>query len=162
MPDEIDEIDEIEKRIFSTFGEVASSIGYSPLHGQIIAALLVKGKAIPLQELARETGYSSSMISLSLDLLEIVGVIRKSKKSNDRQLYIELSGDLLESLKKAIIMKMEKSVTNSLKEFEESKKKLQKIKDPEKERLLKTIEILEKQVRRLENYINFLSRMKLP
>lgn len=157
-----DQIIEIKQKIFSTFGEVASSIGYSALHGQIIAALLVKGKPISLQELARETGYSDSMISLSLDLLEIVGVIRKFRKPSDRQLYIELSGDLLESLKKAIVMKVEKSVTNSLREFEESKKKLQKIKDPEKERLLKTIEILEKQIKRLENYINFLSRMKLP
>jgi len=157
-----DTIHEIERKIFSSFGEVASSIGYSSIHGQIIGALLVQGKPVSLQEVAAATGYSPSMISLSLDLLEVFGIVRTFKKSNDRKLYIELSGDLLESLKRAIITKVEKSVANSLKDFEESKKALESLSGEDKERVLKTIHVLEKHVKRLQVYTKLLDDMKLP
>ena len=156
-----DQIEDIKKKIFSTFGEVAGSIGYSPLHGQIIGALIVNDKPLSLQELARETGYSASMISLSLDLLEIVGIIKKFRQPNDRQLYIKLTGDLLESLKKAIVMKVEKSIKYSLKEFEDSKKRLSELEGRDKEKVIKTIDILENNMKRLDKYVDMLSKIKL-
>lgn len=154
--------EDIQNKILSTFGEVASSIGYSPLHGKIIAVLLVKDKPIPLQELARDTGYSVSMISLSLDLLEVLGIIRKIKKTADRKLYIELSGDLIETLKNAIAMKVEKSINNTLSEFETARRDLNSLQGPERDRAEKTLNMLESQIKRLNNYINTLSRIKLP
>ncbi|MBL7160423.1 MAG: hypothetical protein ISS93_01060 [Candidatus Aenigmarchaeota archaeon] len=156
------EIHEIEKKIFSTFAEVASSIGYSPLHGQIIGVLLVKGKVLSLQEIARETGYSSGMISLSLDLLEVLGVVKKIKKTADRKLYVELSGDLLECLKNAITLKLSKSISSSLTEFEGEKKKLEKIPGTESERVLETIQTLENEIKRLRSYVDLLSKAGLP
>lgn len=156
------EIQEIERKIFSTFAEVASSLGYSPLHGQIIAVLMVRGRALSLQEIARETGYSVSMISLSLDLLEVLGIIRKVKKTADRKLYVDLSGDLLEALKNAIILKLSKSITSSLGEFEEGKRKLESISGEESRRVLRTIETLEREIRRLKTYVDILSAAKLP
>jgi len=157
-----DKVKEIEKKIFSTFSDVASSIGYSPLHGQIIGVLLVKDKALSLQELAKETGYSPSMISLSLDLLEVLNVVKKVKKAADRKLYIELSGDLLEALKNAVIVKLSKSVSSSLKEFEDGKKELSSLEGNEKERVLKTIETLETEIKRLKTYVDLLSKTNLP
>lgn len=146
---------EIEDKILSIFAEVAGSIGYSPLHGKIIGILLVKGKPMALQDLSRETGYSLGMISISLDLLELLGVIRKARKTNDRKLYIELTGDLLEALKNAIVIRVQKSISSSLQEFEKSKKHAKK-------ETLKTISILEKELKRLDRYVGLLSRIKLP
>src|SRR3989338_5109586 len=136
---------DVYSKIFSTFAEVASSIGYSPLHGKIIGVLLVKNKPVSLQELAKDTGYSTSMLSLSLDFLEILGVIRKVKKEADRKLYVSLAGDLLECLKRAITIKVEKSIQNSLTEFEESKKELAKLSAKEKGEAVEALEILEDQ-----------------
>ena len=147
----------LENRILDTFAEVASSIGYSPLHGKIIGVLLVHGRPMSLQALAKETGYSSSMVSLSLDLLDVLGVIKKVKKTADRKLYIELSGDLLECLKKAFVMRLERSITGSLGEFENLKKDAKEDSDASK-----TLGILEKEIKRLETYINLLSKIKLP
>jgi DNA-binding transcriptional regulator GbsR (MarR family) len=154
--------EDVEKKIYSTFAEVAGSLGYSPLHGKIIGALLVNGQPMSLQELAKKTGYSVSMVSLSLDLLEVIGTIKKVKKEADRQLYISLQGDLLESLKNAILIRVKKSVTSSLTDFEESKRLLRELEGAEKERLLRTIQVLEKEIRRLEVYVNLLSGLKLP
>lgn len=157
-----DQVREVEKKIFSTFADVASSIGYSPIHGQIIGVLLVKGKALSLQELAKETEYSTSMISLSLDLLEVLGVIKKVKKAADRKLYIELTGDLLEALKNAVLVKLSKSISSSLRDFENGKKRLQKLEGAERDRVLKTIETLEDQIKRLKTYVDLLSKTSLP
>ncbi|MFQ6020565.1 MAG: GbsR/MarR family transcriptional regulator [Candidatus Aenigmatarchaeota archaeon] len=146
---------EIEREIYSTFSNIASSIGYSEIHGRIIATLLVKGKKLPLQELAKETGYSTSTISLSLDLLEVLGMIKKIKKAGDRKLYVEIQGDLLEGLKKAFLIRIQKSVDDTLEQF----KKYKKVKD---KNVINTLNILEKEVKRINKYINLLSKLKLP
>ena len=158
MPD----VKTIKDKIYSTFSSIASSIGYSPVHGKIIAVLLVNGGEASLQDLAKETRYSPSMVSLSLDLLEVLGIVRKRRKTGDRNLYIVLQSDLLECLKNAVVIKVKKSIKESLAEFEENKKEILKLSGTERERLSKTIEILEKEIRRLEKYIDILSNIKLP
>ena len=152
----------LEEKIYETFSEVASSIGYSPLHGKIIGVLLVKGRPLSLKELAKETGYSPSMVSLSLDLLEVLGVIKKVKKTADRQLYISLQGDLLEILKNAIAMRVTKSVSSTLTDFEESRKSLKTLPPEKRKEIERTLDVLEKEIRRLDRYVKILQRIRLP
>lgn len=153
---------ELEERIFSIFSELASTLGYSPIHGKIIGSLLVAGEPVPLQELARKTGYSTGMISLSLDLLEVLGVVKKIKKAGDRKLYVRLDGNLLEILKQAVVVKVKHGIDDSLKDLAENKEQVSKLKPGERESLLKTIRILEKEIKRLEHYVSLLSGIKLP
>ncbi|RLJ08895.1 MAG: hypothetical protein DRP15_04420 [Candidatus Aenigmatarchaeota archaeon] len=152
----------LKNKIYTTFANVASSIGYSPLHGKIIAALLVNGGELSLRELAKEIGYSTSMVSLSLDLLEILGVISKTKKPQDRNLYVVLQGDLLECLKNVIVMKVRKSIKKTLKDFEKSKNMLLDLPLDERKRINKTLRMLEREIKRLEKYIDMLDQAKLP
>jgi DNA-binding transcriptional regulator GbsR (MarR family) len=153
---------ELRSRILSTFGEIASTIGYSPLHGKIIAVLLVEGMPMSLQDVAKETGYSASMISLSLDLLEVLGVVRRVKKTGDRKLYIELSGDLIETLKNAIVLKVEKSVTNTLAEFKAARQEMKRLSGPDRERAERTLDVLESNIKRLNSYVGMLAKIRLP
>ena len=156
------EVNEIKKNIYTAFSDIASSIGYSDIHGRIIAALLVFDNKLSLEELAKETGYSISTISLSLDFLELLGMIKKVKKVGDRKLYIELQGNLLEGLKRAFILKLQKNITEALTNFENYKETLKKLKDDEGKKVLMVLNILEKEIRRLDTYINLLSKLKLP
>ena len=156
------EVMEIKKSIYSAFSEIASAIGYSDIHGRIIAALLVSNKKLSLEEVAKETGYSISTISLSLDFLEFLGMIKKVKEAGDRKLYIELHGSLLESLKKAFILKIQKSITDSLNNFENYKETLKKSSDDERKKVMNVLNILENEIKKLDNYINLLSKLKLP
>lgn len=114
---------EVEEHIYSAFASIASSLGYSDVHGRIISALLVSDKPLSLQELSRKTKYSDSAISLSLDLLELVGLIKKRKNLSDRKLYITLEGDLLEGLRRALTFKIQKEIISTLAEFERYKDK---------------------------------------
>ena len=141
-----------EKEIYSLFSNVASELGYSEVHGRLIAALLVEGKPLSMDELKERIGYSASSISLSLDFLEMLDVIRRIKKPSDKKLYIELQGDLLDCLRKAILFKAERNIDATLKEFE-------KYKNGDTKNIVK---VLEKEIRRLKRYINLLSKVKLP
>ena len=149
-------------RAYSTFGEVAKTVGYSPIHGKIIAALVANDRCMSLQNLARETGYSISMVSLSLDLLEVLGVIKKSRKTGDRNLYISLQGDLLDTLKNAIVMRIGKSISSTMDDFKESRRRLKGMPEAERRKAERLIVTLEQEVKRLERYVNILSSMSLP
>ena len=148
-------IDEIEKKIYSLFSNITSTIGYSDVHGKIIATLLVEDKPVSLQELSRKTNYSLASISLAIDLLEFFGVVKKIRKSGDRKVYVRLDGDLLNALRDAILIKVQKVVRESLNELE----KYKSIKDRKVRRVVKK---LEKEIRRLERYINKLADVKIP
>ena len=76
-----------EKEIYSLFSNVASSLGYSEVHGRIIAALLVSRKTLSLDELRSKIGYSAASVSLSLDFLEMLGVVRRVKKPLDKKMF---------------------------------------------------------------------------
>jgi len=156
------EIRDIEKKILETFSDLAKAMGFSPIHGNIIGALIIGGGSVSLQDIARKTGYSISMISLSMDFLEILGIVRKVKKPQDRNLYITLNGDLLESLKKIFLMRVKKGVDGSLAEFKTSKERLKKLQGDDKKDVLKAIETLEKEIKRLDKYVSLLSEIKLP
>jgi DNA-binding transcriptional regulator GbsR (MarR family) len=153
---------QLEKQILENFASVAETIGYSPLHGKIIGVLLIEDKPVSLNELARETGYSTSMISLSLDFLEVMEVVKKVKKTGDRKLYVKLNGDLLNILKKAIVTRVKKSIATSLSEFEENRTHLSELDSREREKVKGTLDKLETEIKRLEYYVQMLSAIELP
>ena len=154
--------DDIKKSIYSAFSDIASSIGYSDMHGRIIAALLTNNNRLSLQELAEETGYSLSTISLSLDFLELLGMIKKAKNVGDRKLYVELQGDLLEGLKRAFVLNLQKNIGSALGDFKGYREELKSSDDANSKKVMKTLDKLEGEIKRLENYINLLSKLRLP
>jgi len=149
---------EIEKDILSSFAGIAQSLGYSSVHGKIIGVLLIQRKALSLEELAKETGYSTGMVSLSLDLLEVMGAVRKFKLAGDRRVHVELRGGLLECLKTAIAFKARKSVSNSLDQFQGYRNALEGMDGAEAAAVREAVDLLEKEIRRLESYIALLEK----
>lgn len=145
--------EDVKEKLYSTFASVASSMGYSEVHGRIIAALLVANKSLSLDELCKMTRYSSASISLSLDLLELVGIVKKIKNPGDRKLYVRIEGDLLEGLRKAFLFKLQKEIEATLLELSNYKS------DKEAKALIGT---MEKEVKRLDTYVKALSKVSLP
>ncbi|HLD38741.1 MAG TPA: hypothetical protein VJB05_00320 [archaeon] len=143
-----------EEKIHSTFASVAASLGYSEVHGRIISALLVAGQPLSLEELTQQTKYSPASISLSLDLLEIIGIIKKMKDRGDRKLYAKLDGDLIEGVRNAMMLKLQKEITNTLDELNTIRNSDTKTK--------KAVAAVEKEVRRLQEYIQRLSEVPVP
>ena len=154
--------EKIREKIYSSFADIANSLGYSDVYGRVIACLLTHDTPISLSQVAKETRYSPSMVSLSIDFLESVGMVKKIKKPGDRKLYLQSDGNLLDAVKKIILAKIEKKIMNSLEEFKGYKDELKRMRSEESKRLLKAIDILEKEIRRTNRYVRILSKVKLP
>ena len=140
------------EKIHSTFASVATSLGYSEVHGRIISALLVADRPLSMDELIMQTKYSSASISLSLDLLEIIGIVKKLKDRGDRKLYARLEGDLIEGLRNAMMLKLQKEIRGTLSELE-------LLKNP---KTRKSVSAVENEVKRLQEYIRRLSEVDVP
>ncbi len=160
MPEK--DVEEIKDEIYSSFSNTASSIGYDEIHGRIIAALIMDGDEMSLQELSEETGYSSSSISLSLDLLEVLGIIKKIKKKGDRKLYVGMEGDILQGLKQAIVIQLQKTITGTIESLDKREEKLKEIDSDESKNILDGLQTLNKEMGRLERYVNKLSEVEIP
>jgi hypothetical protein len=59
-------------------------------------------------------------------------------------------------------MRVKKGITGSLSAFEQSKGKLNDMRGKNKEEVLKTINMLEREIKRLDKYVTLLSETKLP
>ena len=143
---------EVESRLYATFAAVASSLGYSDVHGRIIAALLSSKEPLSLQDIAQKTGYSLAAVSLSLDLLEVLGIIRKIKNPNDRKLYARIEGDIIDGMRRAFLAKIQMAINSTLAEFESYKGGKNN----------KIIQILEKEISRLKKYVDKLGKIEVP
>ncbi len=160
MPEK--DVEEIKDEIYSSFSNTASSIGYDEIHGRIIAALIMDGEEMSLQELSKETGYSSSSISLSLDLLEVLGIIEKVKKKGDRKLYVRMEGDILQGLKQAIVIQLQKTIASTVESLDVREEKLVSMSSKESDNVLKGLRTLNKEMGRLEKYVDKLSQVEIP
>ena len=155
--------DEIKGRIYTAFASTASGLGYSEVHGRIIGCLLITPNPVSLSTIAKETGYSPSMISLSLDFLENLDMIERARKHGDRRLYVRMKGDLMKSLRKAVRGKLDKSVADSKKDFDSYKREIRKLPESEeKTKLLERVDVLDKEVKRFQRYVWLISKITPP
>ncbi len=143
------------RELYDLFSRVARSLGYSSVHGKIIGVLLLEGREMSLQELAKATGYSSASISLSLDLLEVFGLVKKVRKSGDRKLYVKLEGDVLDVLRHAVLAKAKQNIASTLTELE-------RYKSSKNVKIKRAANLLERELKRLRNYIDKLAEVELP
>lgn len=147
----IDILDNIQNQLAS-FTRI---LGYNEIHGKIIAALLIEDGKLSLDQIKNKTKYSLSSISVSIEILEIIGVVKKFKNPGDRKIYVKLEGDILAFLRNAILIKLQNELKNTLDELEKSKKS-------GNVKINKIISNLEKEFKRIDLYIKELSSVKLP
>lgn len=153
----------IKARLYSSFANVAALMGYSEVHGRIIAALSGAGEPMSLSDLAKETGYSLSSISTSLDLLEVLGMVRKVKVAGDRRVYVQLEGDLLEGLKRAVVMKGKEGVGNAFSEFKHYEAALATLPDDaDRAKVANILATLRGELEMLQAYLDLLGEIQLP
>jgi len=134
-------------KVYNTFSNLISNLGYSKVHGYVLAALIIH-KELSLREIAKKSKYSLSSISLSIDLLELLGLVEKYRKNGSKEIYVKLKGDLLVALKEIILVKINRNIKSALKEFEKEKSKEAKK--------------VEKEILRLKKYIDALNRVEIP
>ena len=85
-------IDDIERKIFFLWEDMAEARGFDRVLGRLICTLLIAGGPLSQQEIAERTGYSIPTISKSLKTLLSLGSVRKARKTGKRTglYYVEM------------------------------------------------------------------------
>lgn len=81
-------------------------------------------------------------------MLEILGLIKRFRKDNTKEVYVGLEGDLLLALKEIVLMKIQRGIEGAVEQLKDEKGK-------EAEEIMN--EIL-----RLKKYVDELNKVKVP
>lgn len=101
-------IDVLEKEFIDRVGKMSKQWGLGEPAGRIWAAMLFANEALSQKDIATKTGYSLSLVSPSLKLLEQTNTIRPVK--NGRGNKYELTGSFTETFSGMIYRFMEHDV----------------------------------------------------
>ena len=158
MPD----VKQIEADIINEISSVTETMGYSKTHGRILAVLLMSDGPVSLSKLSKHTKYSLSSVSISLDFLELLGLVKKFRHPGDRQVYVELTGDLLDALRKLVLIKIQQGLGQAEGKIRTFVSDLNNPKTEEERKLAKSLKKLNYELNRLETYMNSLAKIPLP
>ena len=88
--------------LLSNFEVLFKARGLSAVHGRLFGALILSDTALSQEQLAKQTSYSIPAVSLSLDELTRLRLIKKTRKRGDRKNYYTTDADLVQIFRKFI------------------------------------------------------------
>jgi HTH-type transcriptional regulator, osmoprotectant uptake regulator len=98
-------MDALDKEMYSIFSLMGNPFGLKDSHMKLLAALYMEPDYVTTDDLVKKTGYSLASISLSIRLLEEMGIVSHMKKPGTKKLYYLLEKDLfLVNIKKMEMM----------------------------------------------------------
>ncbi len=120
--------------VLANFEVLFKARGLSAVHGRVFGTLLLSGAQMTQKQIARESGYSVPAVSIALDELVKLGLVKKRKKQ--RTFYYSADADLpkimhdfLKTIKKDYVEPFLREIkeyprTEPVKKFEKSMKNL--------------------------------------
>ena len=137
---------EAEKEFIDRTGKISKHWGLGEPAGRVWATLLFAGSSLSQKDIAKKTGYSLSLVSPSLKILEKLGLIRNIRGEGREKLY-ELALSFIEAFNIIIKRYLEQDIKPLIKH-------LDNIKNPNP-RLLKLIS----EYKQMEMYLSWFGKM---
>ncbi|NHJ47557.1 MAG: hypothetical protein FK733_07205 [Asgard group archaeon] len=81
--------------------------GYDELSSRIIALLYIEPKEISLEELAKNTGYSLSAVSMTMKSLDNLGMIKRMRKPGTRKVFFYFEKNFMGKIVEFLSRKLE-------------------------------------------------------
>ncbi len=134
-------MDELEKEWMVAFNKIAKSFGLDDLSSKVVSVLYLEPEEVPMEDLAKKTGYSLASISNTMRLLENMGFVQRIKKPGTKKVYFYMEKDLA----KLNIMKINAANEHFIKPAKEFLPQLinkykSKVKDEKSRKKLRIIE----------------------
>ena len=142
----------MEEKLIERTGEIAKRWGFPEPAGRIWACLLLSEDPISQAEIASMTGYTLSLVSPSLRILEENNRIRKTKGKGKERLYT-LNGLFIEAYSAVMQKTLERDIKPVIDELSEYNKKNKN----------KKLSVLISEYKRMEFYLQIfikISKMK--
>ncbi|MBW3000619.1 hypothetical protein KY341_01950 [Candidatus Woesearchaeota archaeon] len=73
----------------------------------ILGVLFLEPREIPMDELARKTGYSLASICNKIRIFEPAGLVKRIRKPGTKKVYLIAEKDVLKILRRGLILKQE-------------------------------------------------------
>jgi DNA-binding transcriptional regulator GbsR (MarR family) len=113
--------------------------------------LYLESEAIPMEELAKKTGYSLATVCNKIKFLEHIGLLKKTRKPGSKKIFVYMEKDFLESTKRHFVSQHEpfiRTIKEKLPLLIEKYKG--KVKSEDDKKKIKLLENLYKQTLKLE------------
>lgn len=136
-------VEDVERKIVSLWEDIAEDRGFDRVVGRVICTLLIEGRPLSQQEIAKKTGYSIPTISKTLKVLVSLGSGRKTKEPGKRVTLYYVEMHPLEILSGAL-MKWILTAKNMERRISKICQELEKIKAENPERTEKLMKMLTK------------------
>ena len=98
-----------EKEFMNRISRICKQWGFGEPAGRIWGLLLLKNKPLTQKEIVEESGYSLSLISPNLNILQKFGMVSIVGKQGKKRLYLSTTS-FIESFERALKDLMEKDV----------------------------------------------------
>ncbi|MCK5476463.1 MAG: hypothetical protein KAI55_00920 [Candidatus Aenigmarchaeota archaeon] len=142
------DISKIEKEFIDRTGKISKQWGLGEPAGRVWAALLFTESSLSQKDIATKTGYTLSLVSPSLKILESLNLIRSGRGENREKLY-ELEVSFIEAFNIIIKRQLEHDIKPLIKHLDGIK---EKNKNP---KLLK----LTAEYKQIEMYLGWFGKM---
>jgi DNA-binding transcriptional regulator GbsR (MarR family) len=147
------DLSQIEKNFIDKTGKISKQWGLGEPAGRVWATLLFADTPLSQRQIAEKTGYSLSLVSPSLKILEKLNMIRSIRGESKEKLY-ELTVSFIEAFNGLIKRFLEQDVKPLIEQLEEVKE----IHDPNKKNKLRR---LIQEYKRLEMYLSLFTKLML-
>ncbi|HIQ38904.1 MAG TPA: ArsR family transcriptional regulator [Methanothermococcus okinawensis] len=114
-------MEEIKKTIIELFSDIAEIHGHSKSLGKIYAILYLADKPLCIEDIVKELGMSKGNVSMNLNKLVDIGLVKKIWIKGDRKNYYKCVGSF--SSYKDIVKRKYETISNACEKLEKLKKK---------------------------------------
>lgn len=144
-------IEDIEQSFIDRTGKISKQWGLGEPAGRVWAALLFADTPLSQRQIAKKTGYSLSLVSPSLKILDKLNMVKPIRGKGKEKLY-ELAVSFIEAFNGLVKRFLEQDVKPLIEQLEE----VPEIKDANKRnKLVKLV----KEYKSLEMYLSLFSKM---
>jgi len=109
-----------EREFINRMGKIAKQWGISEPVGRVWGTLLFSDKPISQKDIARKTGYTLSLVSPSLKIIESMDMVRSVRSGNKEKVY-ETKTSFMEGFRIIIKRFLEKDIKPLIEELENTK-----------------------------------------
>ncbi|AXI24968.1 transcriptional regulator [Methanofervidicoccus sp. A16] len=114
-------MEEIKETIIELFSDIAEIHGHSRSLGKIYAILYLADKPLCIEDIVKELGMSKGNVSMNLNKLEEIGLVKKIWIKGDRRNYYRCVGGF--SSYKDIVKRKYETISRACDKLEKLKKK---------------------------------------
>jgi DNA-binding transcriptional regulator GbsR (MarR family) len=144
-------MDEFDREVMEFMTRLGRAYGLDDLSAKVIGLLYTEPEEIPMEDIAKRTGYSLASISNTMRMLETIGMVRRMKKPGTKKVFFYME----KNLAKLNVMKLNAVINNFVKPTQDILPPLMeeytgRVKDERSKKRLKLVENYYKQLLEFE------------